>query len=78
MYSNPKFTERDRALLISFMKAHPFATLIGFDGEYPVLTQVPLLIEETDGIVVLGGHVMRATDHYEAFCRNENVMVLFN
>ena len=45
MYKNPQF-EGDRESVLAFMRAHPFITLIGYDGDYPVATQVPVAIED--------------------------------
>lgn len=77
MYSNPKFEEKDTDKLIAFMQAHAFVTLIGYDGDYPVATQIPVKIENREGVVYLVGHVMKKTDHHHAYAKNENVLVLF-
>jgi transcriptional regulator len=78
MYKMPEFTEKDNALVLSFIREHPFVTLIGNDGDTPVATQVPLLIEEgADGQLQLRGHIMRGTDHYKAFEKNNKVLLLF-
>jgi predicted FMN-binding regulatory protein PaiB len=39
MYKSELFEERDLDQLLEFMQAHPFITLIGFDGNYPIATQ---------------------------------------
>ena len=73
----PEFTEKDDAEILAFMKAHPFATLIAHDGEKNVATQVPVLIEERDGKVLLRAHIMRKTDHHLALEKNPDALVLF-
>jgi transcriptional regulator len=77
MYKNPQFEEKDAEKLVAFMKAHTFITLIGYDGYYPVATQIPIKIEERNGQVYLIGHVMKKTDHHQAYAKNENVLALF-
>ncbi len=73
MYKNPQFEEKDFNKVIAFMQAHPFITLMGYDGDYPVATQVPVKTEQRDGAVYLVGHIMKKTDH----SKNENVLALF-
>ena len=77
MYRNPQFEEKDADKLIGFMQAHSFITLIGYDGEYPVATQIPVKIELRNGDIYLIGHVMKKTDHHHAYAKNENVLALF-
>lgn len=77
MYKIPYFTEDDTKLVIDFMKENSFAIITGFGEMYPVATQIPLDVEEKDGILLLTGHLMKKTDHHIAFERNENVLVLF-
>ncbi|MBC7614810.1 MAG: FMN-binding negative transcriptional regulator [Pedobacter sp.] len=77
MYKNPQFEERDRDIILAFMKAHSFVTLIGYDGDYPVATQIPVKIEQREEQIYLIGHVMKKTDHYQAYAKNENVLALF-
>lgn len=77
MYKNPHFEEKDLSKIIAFMEAHSFITLIGTDGEYPVATQVPVKIEQRNGEVYLIGHIMKKTDHHQAYAKNEKVLALF-
>jgi transcriptional regulator len=77
MYKIPHFTETEQENVIAFIKEHPFVTLIGNDGVDSVASQVPVLITEEDGKLVLRGHMMRKTDHQLAFEKNQQVLVLF-
>lgn len=77
MYKSSNFEEKDADKVLAFMKAHPFITLIGFDGAYPVATQVPVQINEDEQGMYIVGHIMRKTDHHLAYAKNENVMALF-
>ena len=77
MYKLPEFTEKDERLVIEFIKAHPFVTLIGNDGNKSVATQVPVLIYEDENAIRVRGHFMRKTDHHLAFEKNPEVLLLF-
>ena len=78
MYKMPEFTEADQELVLDFIKANPFITLIGNHENRSVATQVPVLISEQDGKLLLRGHIMRKTDHHKAFEHNPEALVLFN
>lgn len=78
MYKMPEFFEKDTALVLEFMKANPFVTLIGNDGYHSVATQIPVLFSEEDDKPVIRGHIMRKTDHHLAFEKNPEALILFN
>lgn len=78
MYNLPHFKETDSAVVMQFIKTHPFAALIGTGkNNCPAATQVPLFIDERDGKLFLSGHIQRKTDHHQAFEHNPNVLALF-
>lgn len=77
MYKNSKFEEKDAQKVWAFMQAHAFITLIGFDGMYPVATQVPVQVYQDEQGLRVVGHIMKKTDHHDAFAHNENVLALF-
>ena len=78
MYDLPYHKEKDEQAVKAFIDQHPFAFLTGCDaGNRPVATQVPVFIEERDGRKILSGHIMKNTDHHQAFLQNENVLAVF-
>lgn len=77
MYNLPYFKEKDPAAILAFIKQHSFAMLIGSKDGFPVATQVPFLIEEREGSIILQGHIMRNTDHHKAFESNPNALCVF-
>jgi transcriptional regulator len=78
MYDLPHHKEQDHEEVIQFMKEHPFVFLTGSgDDQKPVVTQVPVFIDEKDGKYYLTGHIMRNTDHHKAFEQNKNVLAVF-
>lgn len=78
MYDLPHHKENDPEVIIQFMKDHPFVFITGSDGKNnPVVTQVPVFIDEKEGKYFLTGHIMRNTDHHKAFEQNNNVLAVF-
>ncbi len=78
MYDLPYHKENNEEAVEQFIRDHPFALLTGSDAQgMPVATQVPVFMEKRDGGNVLRGHIMRHTDHHDAFAQNENVLVVF-
>ncbi|HMU46183.1 MAG TPA: FMN-binding negative transcriptional regulator [Chitinophagaceae bacterium] len=78
MYDLPYFKEGDPAVVIQFVKDHPFAFLAGSDKDNkPVATQVPMFIDERKDKLFLSGHIMKNTDHHKAFEANPNVLAMF-
>ena len=78
MYKFPYFTEEDTEKVITFMKENYFAVITGMGEQYPVATHIPLEILEVDGRLKFVGHLMKHTDHHNAFLKNEHVLVVFN
>lgn len=77
MYNFGQFKEHDEKLVVEFMKQHPFAMLIGNSNGKAIATQVPLLIEEKDGKIILLGHITRKQDHQLVFEENAEALVVF-
>ena len=77
MYTMPYYTSDNPEEIFAFMHAHPFITLIGYDGQFPVVTQVPVEITNENNILMLTGHVMTKTDHFNAFEKHPHVMAVF-
>jgi transcriptional regulator len=78
MYDLPHHKEQDYEVVLQFMKDHPFVFLTGSDvNNKPVVTQIPVFIDEKDGRYFLTGHIMRNTDHHKAFEQNNNVLAVF-
>jgi transcriptional regulator len=77
MYKLPNFTAHNQDEVLEFMHQNTFVTLIGFDGTFPVATQVPVKTVVNGESIKLIGHVMTKTDHCKAFEQNPNVMAIF-
>lgn len=78
MYNLPYHKENNPVVIKEFIERYPFAFLTGCDSENkPVATQIPVFMEERDGVIVLSGHLMKNTDHHKAFLHNKNVLAVF-
>jgi len=78
MYNLPYYQEKDPEVIKQFVREHPFAFVTGCDADNkPVATQVPVFIDEKDGRLFLTGHIMKNTDHHQAFEQNANVLAVF-
>lgn len=78
MYNLPHFTEENEDRVFEFMQKNSFVNIVGYDGDYPVATHVPVDIKKEEGKIILTGHIMKNTSHHKAFVQNENVLVIFN
>lgn len=79
MYNIPHFKSSDEKEVLAFMKAHPFVLICGVDAlQLPVVTHVPVLIDERDGKLFLRAHIMRKQEHTLAFEQNPHVLVVFS
>ncbi len=78
MYNLSYFKEEDKQVLLQFLNDHPFAFLTGsFTNGKQVATQIPMMFEERNNMLVLQGHIMRHTDHHRAFTENPQVLTVF-
>jgi len=78
MYNYPHYKEQNREKIISFMRDHPFITLVGSDKNGRIeATQIPVLVEEKEGKLFIYGHIAKKSDHHYAFEENPNVLALF-
>lgn len=78
MYRLSYFQQNDPQVVIDFMRANPFVVLCGADAlGNPVATQVPVFIDERDGLIFLSGHIMKNTDHHKAFEENAQSLTIF-
>lgn len=78
MYNFSYFKEKDKQTILDFLEENPFAFMTGsFLSGKQVATQIPILLEERSGELILQGHIMRKTDHHKAFLENPNALLVF-
>lgn len=78
MYNFSYFKEKDKQTILDFIEEYPFAFLTAsFLSGTQVATQIPVLLEERNGELLLQGHIMRNTDHHKALIENPNALLVF-
>jgi len=59
MHPAPAFHVEDRAVLLDFLRAHPFVTIAASVGGRPMVAQSPVVIRDLDGEIALDFHLSR-------------------
>ncbi len=78
MYLPPQFKSEDRALALTLMREHAFASLISNDDTgLPYVTHLPLHAEERGNALVLLGHVARPNPHWRHLQARPQAVVTF-
>jgi len=75
MYSPAPFKIDDRATLLAFMRRHSFATIVTHDGTVPHATHMPVLVRESEGVLV--SHMARGNPQWRHFEDGREVLVIF-
>ncbi len=66
MYIPMSFAETDEQRIREFVRSHPFAQLTSFDGHEPVVSHLPLLLNQTAGDEgQLLGHFAKANSQWK-------------
>ena len=79
MYVPRHFAVTDTDVLHDFIEAHSFATLVTAQGEQPVATRVPVILERTRGPHgILLGHLARANPQWRSFDGVRECLVMFD
>jgi transcriptional regulator len=75
----PEFNrQEDRATILAFMKANPFAILISNADGVPFATHLPLLIDEAGDQIMVQGHMAKANAHWKSMKEGEESLVIFH
>lgn len=78
MYIPTRFLETDRDTILNFVEQNSFATLISFDGEKPIATHIPLLVERAENDrIYLVGHIARANPQWKTFTDSNEILAVF-
>ena len=71
MYIPNHFREEDRDTLVAFMRANSFAILVTTLDGAPFATHLPLVIDASDDVLVLKGHVAKANPQWRSFANTK-------
>jgi transcriptional regulator len=75
----PEFNrQEDRATILAFMKANPFAILVSNADGVPFATHLPLLIDEAGDQIMVQGHMAKANAHWKSMKEGEESLVIFH
>jgi transcriptional regulator len=75
----PEFNrQEDRAAILAFMKANPFAILVSNADGVPFATHLPLLIDEAGDDIVVQGHMAKANAHWKSMKEGEESLIIFH
>jgi transcriptional regulator len=75
----PEFNrQEDRATILAFMRANPFAILVSNVDGIPFATHLPLLIEEAGDQIVVQGHMAKANAHWKSMKETEESLIIFH
>jgi transcriptional regulator len=67
----------NRATLVAFMRAHPFAALVTHGADGLRATHLPVVTEEADDRVVLVAHLAKTNPQWHDFGGGAEAMVIF-
>jgi transcriptional regulator len=77
VYLPPAFTETRRELLLAHIERHDFGTLVTHGESGLIASQIPFLVDERDGGVLLQGHLARANPQVGDFDIEREALVMF-
>ena len=78
MYQPPQFRSADPEHARALMQAHPLASLVSTDDTgFPVVTHLPLQLQEQGGERMLLGHCARANPHWRYLAERPEALVTF-
>ena len=79
MYTPDKFRVADLSEIHEFMRAYSFATLISVHDARPVVSHIPLHLDNSgSGFGKLRGHFARANLHWQHMAESPETLVIFH
>ena len=77
MYISPVHRIEDLSIAIGIMQQNPFAILVSSGDVEPVATHLPILVEPSEPLVLMG-HMARANDHWKLLESGKSCLVIFH
>ena len=75
----PEFNRlKDTTRALAFMQQNPFAIVVSAGDGSPFATHIPLLVAESEGGMLLRGHVARANPHWEMLEQERETLAIFH
>ena len=77
MFIPKLYREDDAQKILAFMRENEFATLVTYDGEKPVAGHLLVEVTETDGNVVIYGHMSQVNPLWKTFDPAKEALLIF-
>jgi transcriptional regulator len=75
MFIPDDFDFKDNAEKIAFMKKYSFATIITVKDHIPIATQLPFIIDDTSGKLLLRSHFALANEQVQHIVNNTSLVI---
>lgn len=75
MFIPDDFDFKNNAQKIAFMKKYSFATIITVKDDIPIATQLPFIIDDTSGKLLLRSHFALANEQVEYIVNNTSLVI---
>lgn len=75
MFIPDDFDFKDNAEKIAFMKKYSFATIITVKDDIPIATQLPFIIDDTSGKLLLRSHFALANEQVDYIVNNTSLVI---
>ncbi len=75
MFIPKMFEFHDKAEQIAFMKQYSFATIITNQGDKPIATQLPFIIEERVDTLIISGHFATTNEQTKYIEQNTSLII---
>jgi len=77
MYVPKHFEEKDKSVLIKFMREFNFAAIVNYSKNKPWATHLPFIILEEGDEIILKAHMAKANPQWKNMQEQEDVLVIF-
>lgn len=75
MFIPDDFDFKDNAEKIAFMKKYSFATIITVKDDIPIATQLPFIVDDTSGKLLLRSHFALANEQVDYIVNNTSLVI---
>jgi transcriptional regulator len=75
MYIPKIYREEDSKKIVEFLKRNNFPALVSYDGEKPLATHIVVDVTESEGGLIIYGHMSRANPQWETLQGQEALLI---
>jgi transcriptional regulator len=77
MYIPDRYKNTNRTELIDFIRKNMFGIIVVHDGNKPVATHIPMMVQEANGKQFLIGHISKENEQGKIFYGNPKALAIF-